>query len=253
MYYYSARYYNPPTFISRDPLFEKYPTLSPYAYVANNPLKYIDPDGLYPRSVLTYDSKIGLYGGYKYTKSAVHLLSLVSGVNKSYIENTVVQERSPGQYRPFYSNNNGGGAITLGTNSYSSNITFTENWFADDPNAYEGHGYGQDVIGWLSLSSHEVGHIPQINQKGGFLGYISSFIAEYAKYGHDAAPSEIEADKGYNSFNSFNSFVNKTFGKDSIKNLFESDNSESQKIKTIDRWWGAYKDFQKQQESQNQF
>ena len=26
MYYYSARYYAPPTFISRDPLFEKYPT-----------------------------------------------------------------------------------------------------------------------------------------------------------------------------------------------------------------------------------
>jgi hypothetical protein len=46
MYYYSARYYNPPTFISRDPLFEKYPTLSPYAYCANNPLKYIDPTGM---------------------------------------------------------------------------------------------------------------------------------------------------------------------------------------------------------------
>ena len=45
MYYYEARYYNPPTFISRDPLFEKYPTFSPYAYCANNPVKYIDPTG----------------------------------------------------------------------------------------------------------------------------------------------------------------------------------------------------------------
>jgi RHS repeat-associated protein len=45
MYYYSARYYNPPTFISRDPLFEKKPFMSPYAYCENNPLKYIDPDG----------------------------------------------------------------------------------------------------------------------------------------------------------------------------------------------------------------
>ena len=45
MYYYSARYYAPPTFISRDPLFEKYPWESPYAYCANNPLKYIDPNG----------------------------------------------------------------------------------------------------------------------------------------------------------------------------------------------------------------
>ncbi|HON21085.1 MAG TPA: RHS repeat-associated core domain-containing protein, partial [Bacteroidales bacterium] len=45
MYYYSARYYAPPTFISRDPMFEKYPFISPYAYCANNPLKYVDPTG----------------------------------------------------------------------------------------------------------------------------------------------------------------------------------------------------------------
>ena len=45
MYYYSARYYAPPTFISRDPLFEKYPFMSPYAYCANNPVNIIDPDG----------------------------------------------------------------------------------------------------------------------------------------------------------------------------------------------------------------
>jgi RHS repeat-associated protein len=45
MYYYSARYYNPPTFISRDPLFEKKPFMSPYAYCRNNPLIFIDPNG----------------------------------------------------------------------------------------------------------------------------------------------------------------------------------------------------------------
>ena len=45
MYYYSARYYNPPTFISRDPLFEKKPWMNPYAYCRNNPLIFIDPTG----------------------------------------------------------------------------------------------------------------------------------------------------------------------------------------------------------------
>jgi RHS repeat-associated protein len=45
MYYYEARYYNPPTFISRDPLFEQKPFMSPYAYCRNNPLNMIDPDG----------------------------------------------------------------------------------------------------------------------------------------------------------------------------------------------------------------
>ena len=44
-YYYEARYYAPPTFTSRDPLFEKYPSISPYAYCANNPVKYVDPSG----------------------------------------------------------------------------------------------------------------------------------------------------------------------------------------------------------------
>lgn len=45
MYYFEARYYRAPTFTSRDPLFEKYPSISPYAYCANNPVKYVDPDG----------------------------------------------------------------------------------------------------------------------------------------------------------------------------------------------------------------
>ena len=44
-YYYEARYYAPPTFTSRDPLFEKYFWMSPYAYCANNPVKYVDPSG----------------------------------------------------------------------------------------------------------------------------------------------------------------------------------------------------------------
>jgi RHS repeat-associated protein len=47
LYYYGARYYDPRTsiWLSVDPLAEKYPSISPYAYVANNPLRYIDPDG----------------------------------------------------------------------------------------------------------------------------------------------------------------------------------------------------------------
>jgi RHS repeat-associated protein len=45
MYYYEARYYAPPTFISRDPLFEEKPWISCYSYCSNNPTNRIDPDG----------------------------------------------------------------------------------------------------------------------------------------------------------------------------------------------------------------
>ena len=55
MYYYEARYYKPPVFTSRDPMFEKYFWMTPYAYCANNPVKYVDPSG---RDTLNYaDSK----------------------------------------------------------------------------------------------------------------------------------------------------------------------------------------------------
>ncbi len=43
MYYYEARYMAPPTFISRDPMFEQKPWLSPYHYCSNNPMNKADP------------------------------------------------------------------------------------------------------------------------------------------------------------------------------------------------------------------
>ena len=47
MYYYSSRYYIPlhKRFPTVDPLLGKNPSISPYTYCLNNPLKYRDPDG----------------------------------------------------------------------------------------------------------------------------------------------------------------------------------------------------------------
>ena len=55
-YYYGARYYTPSLsrWLSIDPLAEKYQGMSPYAYVANNPIMYIDPDG--QRIVLGFET-----------------------------------------------------------------------------------------------------------------------------------------------------------------------------------------------------
>ncbi len=47
LYYYGARYYNPriSLWYGVDPMAEKYPDFSPYAYTFNNPVKFVDPDG----------------------------------------------------------------------------------------------------------------------------------------------------------------------------------------------------------------
>ena len=47
-YYFGARYYDcdlSGLFLSVDPMSDKYPSLSPYAYCAWNPVKLVDPDG----------------------------------------------------------------------------------------------------------------------------------------------------------------------------------------------------------------
>ncbi len=48
LYDFSARWYDMtlPRFLSLDPLAEKYPSISPYAYCAGNPVRYIDPTGM---------------------------------------------------------------------------------------------------------------------------------------------------------------------------------------------------------------
>jgi RHS repeat-associated protein len=60
LYYYGARYYDPRTsvWLSTDPLQEKYPEVSTYAYCVNNPVNAIDPDG---RSTWVMNNSDGTY------------------------------------------------------------------------------------------------------------------------------------------------------------------------------------------------
>ncbi|MFL9839301.1 RHS repeat-associated core domain-containing protein, partial [Flavobacterium sp. ST-75] len=60
------RYYDPKwsMFIGVDPLADKYPDWSSFAYCANNPIKYVDPDG---RDIYRYDEKTGDF--YLYEKN----------------------------------------------------------------------------------------------------------------------------------------------------------------------------------------
>ena len=57
---FGARFYDPATaiFLQQDPLAEKYYNLSPYAYCANNPVNFVDPDG---RSTWVTENADGTY------------------------------------------------------------------------------------------------------------------------------------------------------------------------------------------------
>ena len=67
-YYFGARYYDPSLsglFLSVDPMADKYPSLSPYAYCAWNPVKFVDPDGEDP----VFLGLLEYYGKAKYGNS----------------------------------------------------------------------------------------------------------------------------------------------------------------------------------------
>ena len=97
MYYYEARYYQPPTFTSRDVLFEEKPWLTPYHYCSNNPVVRMDPSGMMDGDY--YDNK----GNYLGT----------DGVNDNKVY------RLTKKWRPKYSNTNVNWGGTLAEKHYT--------------------------------------------------------------------------------------------------------------------------------------
>ena len=242
-YDYGARYYDAMRFTTMDPMTEKYYSVSPYAYCANNPIIFIDENGLFPKGVLV-PHKTSFYRAdyYTFTKPAAHLLSLVTGVKERYIRSVNVMEKGLGREYPMYDPCSGGGGITIGSNPYNVTMTFTKNYFADDATEYDGNGYGQNVVEWLEIISHEATHINHVEKADGKFNYLAHFFKQYVKYrNHDRVPEEIEADKNRKTFQEFNKYVNENYGNGSMQDLFDSKMSDVQKILHIDNWWEEWK------------
>ncbi len=91
LYYYGARYYNPriSLWYGVDPLAEKYPSMSPYNYCANNPIKYIDPDGR--ESIPSLVDKLANKVKRKVTHIAIETGKAIVKATVSYASNKAKQ------------------------------------------------------------------------------------------------------------------------------------------------------------------
>ncbi|WP_300564693.1 hypothetical protein, partial [Flavobacterium sp.] len=128
-------------------------------------------------------------------------------------------------------------------------MNLTDNFFSKD---YGKNSFNDDVIDWLDIASHEVGHIKDIKEiSSSKLKYFATFLGGYFKAGgHDGHPREVRAEKGTKEFRKFNKFIDSYYGKDKLKSLFENKhNKDKDIIERIDQWWEKY---QKSKENQTQ-
>jgi len=118
-YYYGARYYDPriSVWLSVDPLAHKYPNLSPYVFVANNPIMLIDPDGKQidivgeDGNTTTYTPGMEYKGKDEFTRKTVAAYNEAyssSSEAKSHIDKTVdtdniytVEKGSKNKFTPY--------------------------------------------------------------------------------------------------------------------------------------------------------
>ena len=238
-YDYGARHYDAVLgrWMCVDPLAEKYVSISPYSYCKSSPMNYIDEKGLYPKGIVTihYERSIVTtapsitgatmnvptqYVYYKFTKSATHLLSLVSGVPENYIKNVRLEEFNLQRER---------NSITLGDSPENTRMLVSPEYFNEENISKE-----QYYNWWFKEFSHEVGHIKQIKRDGSEGLYLLKTLWGYVStQSHDKAPREQEAEKGSEVFESFRDFVKSKFHAN-LNRLFIGKGSEEEKIRQID-------------------
>lgn len=159
LYDYSARYYESALgrFTSVDPMAEKYYSISPYAYVANNPINAVDLKGdtittMIDGNKYTWGSVDGVYGfigsdGVLYSGDDNFAKSVTNAINK-------LRSKDAGRELVDYLAGNAGSVDIVNSSSNSADIGTgkTINWNNSNDNP------GASRPGFIGLG-HEMGHI----------------------------------------------------------------------------------------------
>jgi len=174
-----------------------------------------------------------------FSKPVAYFLSLLSGVDRTTIEDARIYSRSLYRFLPWYNALKGGGAITLGSAKKAS-ITYTENFFSANIQQYKSKAYLNNMHAWLRLSAHEVTHLEHAKRYKYLLWYLIVFGYQYLRYGHDLAPLEIEADLGRFQYDKFISFTRYNLDVDFVTTVFLNNLKEEKQMALIDFYWQKY-------------
>ncbi len=140
----------------------------------------------------------------KLNEAAVLVLSVICRVQENLLTTALVLPSSRNWLNaPFFSPNEGGGAMVIATRIY-----FTANWFRNDnlPTSY-GRKDSVCTLRWILLMAHEVRHLPQAAIVGyriwNIMAYVLWFGLNYAWHAVtrklpyvEHMPLEIDADLG---------------------------------------------------------
>ncbi len=184
MYDYGWRNYQPELgrWFGIDQLAEKYHSFSPYAYVVNNPIMMIDPDGRYTSQIQSLkDSMPNIYSGWEY----------VEGINFGDWHNFA----SGAQFSAFvqYVAANGGGGGGFGGGSGVGSGAASGSF------GYNGGNFGSGNDGLNTID------IPEVIVRGKGWGqqlqdHFNAFMHDWnSKYGNDKYGWDYAADRLWNT------------------------------------------------------